>query len=232
MPNPIASRSAFGVGLTLLTLLFITACNTTPAPEATPANPRIAEHQADYAAQPDDIRQQLTEGLIARGQTMKLVYVALGRPDRIVTTPDAKTVTWTYHNYVPPFHTANKVVKGKESLSHLEPDHPLNDVFEAWRHGLQRREYGGNPLDKGTPIPKEPNQSWSDYARYRRTLEGAGTAEAKLMVNARAKEEVKELRVIDPVTAPTPVKLEVVFIDRVVADAIVNDSTSAFSPSP
>jgi hypothetical protein len=228
------------VRLALLTGLFVLAVTAVTSAadksEKTPQAARIAEHPRDYAALPAADQQQVAEGLIARGQRMKIVYIALGRPDVIVTTPDAKTVTWTYRNYVPPFKGTQKNVIGKAPMTHVANDSPLNDTFEAWRNNMMKHEITAidDPFSRTNPIAKAPGQSWSDYARYRHQLDRAPSPDIAIMINEKAKEDyretVKEIQRIGPVTAPEPITLEVIFIDHLVSDAIINRSVSAFSP--
>ncbi len=204
--------------------LFVSGCNTTPkpAPVATAQAKRIAEHQADYAALPADTQKQLAEGIISRGQNMKAVYVALGRPDLIVTTPDAKTITWTYRSYIPPVVATRKVVMESENKTILDSRSPLTDTFDAWNSKLLKHDFNTPDI-----IPKAPTQSWSDYGKYRENYEMAGTAGAKAAIRLRARNEYREALTVPLISSPDPVKLDVIFVHQLVDEVIINDSTSA-----
>jgi hypothetical protein len=223
---------------------------STQSPKTTPQSLRAAEHQSAYEALPAADRQHLLAGNIARGHGMKLVYIALGRPDVVTTTADARTIRWTYRNFVPPFTNAQKPVAREKRLAHVNHTSPLHDTFEAWRHGMQKHdiilpltedEYNvgavGNraarPLEA---VQKSPGQSWSEYATYRRAADDARESQGQAMTDmlrAKAqhdqKEMVKEIQRIGPLSAPEPVTVEVIFRDQAVSDAIVNQSVSAFS---
>ncbi len=229
------SPFSYAACLAALTLVFAVGCNTTPATTpttaSTPQAKRIAEHQAEYTALPATTQKEIAEGIIAKGQSMKLVYLALGRPDRIVTTPNAKTITWTYRNYVSPVIATNKVVTGNAPMTSLSNSSPLTDTYEAWNNKLLKHdEFGGARLRAEDRIaPKAPTQSWSDYGKYRLKVEMAGTPEARASLNKRAEIEYEEAVKLPPISSPDPMKLDIVFIDQVVSDAIIDDSFSAFS---
>ncbi len=238
---------------TALVVLLITSCKTT-APTtaetvATPQTTRATEFKTDYDALPVTTQKQLAEGLISQGQSMKLVHVALGRPDVIVTTPNAKTITWTYHNYVSPVVSTNRVMKGDPPRLPINNGSPLQDTMDAWNNRLLKHEVpdspeGNDPTKWEGSIPmKAPTQSWSDYGKYRLNLqmtqriakpEGAGSRgyAARKAMTKRAEEEYQEALTIPPIVSPDPIKLDVIFVDQRVSDAIIDDSFSAFSLAP
>ncbi len=228
-PFPASCRT---LSLAVLLAWPLTGCNTTPAPttpsaapSATPQMQRAAKYRADYDAQPALTQKQLSEGNIARGQDMKLVYIALGRPDVIITTPNAKIITWTYTNYLPPVIATNKVVIGDQPF---QANHsPLFETMDAWNNGLQKHEI----IEAGNTdiVAKSPTQSWADYGKYRKDYEMAGTQGAKDAIEQRARLEYRESLLIPPITSPDPVQLTVVFIDRQVVDVTIDESVSAFS---
>jgi len=226
------------VSVAVLASWLTTACNTTtPSSATTPATPqaqRIAEYKSDYDTQPAETQKQLAEGIIAKGQNLKLVYLALGRPDRIVTTPDAKTITWTYRNYVSPNTRANKTVMGNAPANSLPSSSPLTDTFDAWNNNLLKHdEFGGSRVSIIDRVAaKAPTQSWSSYGKYRLNVEMASTPAAKASLNKRAEEDYKEAITIPPISSPDPIQLDVIFIDQRVSDAIIDDSFSAFSIRP
>ncbi len=248
MKPPLSFRRLQAVGLSTLFLLCTatiyaalgSAASSSPSPQAK----RITEFQSEYAALPADTQEQLANGIIAKGQNMKLVYLALGRPSRIVTTPNAKTITWTYHNYVSPVISTNKTVVGRETKQNFANNSPLQDTMDAWNNRLQKHEIPNSPqgsdLTRWEPqiIPKAPTQSWAEYAKYRNNVEmvkgiadrASGDAlRAMKNITKRAELEYREALMIPPISSPDPVKLDVVFVDQLVSDAIVDESFSAFS---
>jgi len=225
----------------MLPVLLISGCNTptsssTPT-TATPQATRIAEYQTDYAALPATTQKQLADGLISKGQNLKLVYLALGRPDLIVITPDGKRITWTYRNYISPVVATNKVVLGRKPERNLSASSsPLHDTMEAWQYGVLKHEvpadFEVSGLTRMKVVPKAANQSWADYGKYRLELkmaEGKASPQDLRNMNLNAQQEYREALTIPPIASPDPIKLDVHFVDQQVADAIVDDSFSAFS---
>lgn len=231
------ARPSFIIGLSVLTALFLSACNTTStvSPIAAAQATRIAEYQTDYAALPPATQKQLTDGLISKGQNLKLVYLALGQPDRILITPDGKAITWTYLNYVSPVAVTNKVVLGNKSYGPAGGSSPLHETMDAWNNNLLKHEIRdpGDPLSgDGRIVAKASTQSWSDYGKYRLKYSMAGTKEARKSIELNQREAYQEALTIPPIASPDPIKLDVLFVDQQVTDAIVDDSFSAFSLSP
>lgn len=243
-------------------LSFAAGCNTTdttptaaiPAPQAK----RIAEHQSAYDAMPAATQQLVAKGKIVRGQHPEMVYIALGRPNLIVTSADGRVTVWTYDNYYPPVAEdaqANPTRKAPaKSIYASQVSNPLQDNMQAWMHNVeknyvpmnsdpqfQNRAGQTNPRIYDPSInrvPKAPNQSWADYAKYVRNQEMApppnGTEfnpEAK-MVDSVAQNQYDDLIKESPIKDPDPVKLNVVFMGQEVIDAIVNESGSAFTLQP
>lgn len=214
-----------------LILFGVAACNTTAptaaAPIVTPQRTRIAELQADYHALSATAQKQVAEGVVARDFDMKSVYIALGRPDHIVTTPNAKAITWTYDRYVPPVVSTNKVITGNDPRSIQARNSPLFDTMDAWNNGMQKHEI----IEAGNTeiIAKAPTQSWGEYSKYRKNYEMAGTPAAKAAIRERARQEYHAALRIPPITSPDPVKLSVLFVDQHVTDVIIDESQSAFS---
>ncbi len=231
MKNP---RPFSALYLAVFLSLFAFAGNATTAAAPAMAKPqakRIAEHPDAYAALPAATQKELAEGIITKGQNMKLVYLALGRPDVIVTTPDAKTITWTYRNYVSPVIATNKVVTGNAPMTPLSNSSPLNDTFDAWNNKLLKHdEFGGPRLSALDRIAaKAPTQSWADYGKYRLKIAMSNNPAEISSLNKRAEVEYEDAVRLPPISSPDPMKLDVVFINQLVSDAIIDDSFSAFS---
>ncbi|MDB6126750.1 MAG: hypothetical protein JWM35_646 [Verrucomicrobia bacterium] len=47
-------------------------------------------------------QRDIRNGVVNVGHSTDMVYMALGRPTKIVTTADGAETTWTYSNYYPP----------------------------------------------------------------------------------------------------------------------------------
>ncbi len=241
------------LGLIAFAILLTSIGNAAPASETVALSSsqakRIAEHPDAFAALPANTQQQIAEGRISRGQNLKLVYLALGRPDRIVTTPDAKTITWTYRNYLSPVIATNKTVVGRETKQNLANGSPLQDTMDAWNNRLVKHEVPdspqGNDLAKWEPkvIAKAPTQSWADYGKYRLNLQMAEQRPTNTLpeevvrsvrknMGKRAEVEYQDSLTIPPISSPDPIQLDVIFVDQSVSDAIVDESFSAFSLHP
>ena len=201
--------------------------------ESTGTNPqakRIAENQTAYARLSEADQKGVQAGLIARGQELKTVYLALGKPDVIRTTSDGRITTWTYRNYTPPVPEAQKTATAMTSPRNAAMTDPLLDTVDAWRHGELRHDIN---LD-GQMAQKRNDQTWADYARYRKNRELAeafGPQVVKILDDQARVEYNESLR--DTAIADTEtLKLEIVFIEQRVSDAIVNDAYSAFVDVP
>lgn len=64
-----------------------------------PKNARINERAATFGSLPAETRQAVAKGAIERGYTLEMVYIALGRPDEIEASADARECRWTYHRF-------------------------------------------------------------------------------------------------------------------------------------
>lgn len=235
MTNQI-TMTAFGlrslVMLSALILSLLPGCETT---KSNPQAQRIAEHQAEFRQLSEDSRQQLSAGLITRGQSLKAVYMALGKPDLIITSPNGHVVNWTYSRYQPPKTAEQKKADLAEIQRRSNVADPLMDAMQAWRNNASR--FGGAMeanLDSQfagqsqTPVtaPRANGQSWEEYGKYLRNREFAGPAIR--MVDRMQQEKYNESLYIDPAPDPVTVKLEIIFIEQLVSDAIIDDSQSAF----
>lgn len=253
--NPPLPSSRLAAAAVLALTWLLTACNTTAPTAAAPApaaaqNPRITEYKADYDALPATTQKQLADGLISQGQNMKLVYVALGRPDRIVITPDGKSIIWTYQNYIPPVINTSRTVVGAQTKPNFSQNNsPLHDSLDAWNNNVLKHEVPyspqGSDMSKWEPqiVRKAPTQSWAEYGKYRSQIDAVKGRDAAASTNpeviARLKNIAKEAEIayqealtIPVIASPDPLKLEIIFFDHRVVDAIVDDSFSAFSSGP
>lgn len=68
-------------------------CTTTPQAE------RAAERAATFAQLPAAQQQAVSRGLVDRGYSLEMVYIALGRPDAIEASADGQECRWTYRNF-------------------------------------------------------------------------------------------------------------------------------------
>lgn len=197
--------------------------------ESTNSNPqakRIAENQTAYAGLSASDQKGVKEGLITRGQELKTVYLALGKPDVIRTSPDGRVTTWTYRNYTPPIPEAQKTTTAMTSPRNAAIANPLLDTVDAWRNGELRHDIN---LD-GQMAQKRSDQSWADYARYRKNRELAATFGPQVVkiLDDQARVEYNESLRDSAIADTETLKLEIVFIEQRVSDAIVDDAYSAF----
>ena len=130
---------------------------------------------------------------------------------------------------------------------------PLLETMEAWRANAPRYvEASGDP----DLAPKAPNQTWASYGRSiweRESVRNAGPTTTRGLISLVERQETyrttggnysSALKTLDteawqeynesltesPVQSPETVKLEVIFIEQRVSDAIVDESYSAFIP--
>lgn len=201
------------------TLALFSGCNTS---SSTPQASRIAEYKSEYEQLSDDAQKGVANGFISRGQNQKTVYMALGKPDHVSSSSDGRVVTWTYDNFFPPESEQEKRARHKAFKDHASSD-PLMDSLEAWRNNVPKRDASGDSNLAG----RAPGQSWAEYSRYyheRDTLPD----DAKKMVDDQARLNYMQA-IKDPMASERiSVKLDVIFIEKLVSDAIVNDAQSAF----
>ncbi|MEZ5414498.1 MAG: hypothetical protein R3F03_09320 [Opitutaceae bacterium] len=221
---PLKNRLAATGGLILV---LISGCESTGS---NPQAQRIAENQATYAGLSAEEQRGVKAGLIARGQELKTVFLALGKPDVIRISPDGRVTTWTYRNFIPPTPEAQKTATAMTSPRNAAIADPLLDTVDAWRHGELRHDIN---LD-GQMAQKRSDQTWGEYARYRKNRELAeafGPQVVKILDDQARVEYNESLR--DSAIADTAaLKLEIVFIEQRVSDAIVDDAYSAFVDVP
>jgi hypothetical protein len=88
-------HSYFVVSATILLAIALAAC-------ASPRAARIEEHAAVFAGLRDVDQEKVRQGLVDVGFRHEHVYMALGRPSRILRPAAATedTQTWVYHNFV------------------------------------------------------------------------------------------------------------------------------------
>ena len=221
--NPLPRNRYDAMALAVLVSLTVTGCNTSPTPQAQ----RITEHQAEFQQFSADTQQKLAEGIIARGQSLKAVYMALGKPDVITASSNGHVVNWIYTSYQPPqTATEKKAYVAEVQRRNNFGGNPLLDVAESWlanapRHGLQ--------FDQNV-APRARGQSWAEYGKYLKDREMAGPGAG--FIDRMQLEEYRESQYIAPAPDPVTVKLEVIFIENLVSDAIIDDSQSAFVSLP
>ncbi len=228
------------LSITLLGFMLNPGCET--APKETPQSKRITELKTTYEKAPEAAKTAASTGNLARGQSPELVYIALGRPNFILTSADGRVTTWTYQNYLPPpppraVQEASKREKFRGNFDRQSQiKDPLQDAVGAFQYNMSRQMVPStDPLDANKE-QKRSDQSWADYARYNTNRELAKSipeAEKVLKIlddKARVEyiDSLKNDRIADPIT----VKLEVIFIGHQVSDAIVDDSVSAFVTQP
>jgi hypothetical protein len=80
----------------LATLVFTAGCETTGSAA------RIQEKSVVFNNLAPWQQQDIQNGIVGVGYSTDMVYMALGKPSKIVTTADGLETVWTYNNYYPP----------------------------------------------------------------------------------------------------------------------------------
>lgn len=209
-------------GLTPLLLAGLLAgCATSTS--LTPQTQRISEYQSDYEQMSPATKEGVARGFISRWDDFKAVYIALGKPDVITSSADGRVVGWTYNSYMPPQTQEQKKVEREVVLQRTNmSDNPLMDTFHAWKNNASRQIAFMRP---GIP-PRAYGQSWDEYGKYLRERELSRMPEVEDKIQ---NEKYEQSLYIEPVPDPVGAKLEVIFIEQHVSDAIVDDSYSAFT---
>ena len=70
--------------------------------ESSGVSARIQEKSAVYGALQPWQQRDIQNGVVSVGSTTDIVYMAVGKPSKIVTSADGAETTWTYNNYYPP----------------------------------------------------------------------------------------------------------------------------------
>jgi hypothetical protein len=63
---------------------------------------RIQEKSAVYNNLAPWQQRDIQDGVVSIGSSTDMVYMALGKPSKIVTSANGRETTWTYNNYYPP----------------------------------------------------------------------------------------------------------------------------------
>jgi hypothetical protein len=87
---------------TLLPVVSLIAASLALVSCASPRASRISEHASVFSALPREDQSKIEQGLIDVGFRHELVYMAIGRPSKVVRSavPDSHAETWHYHNFV------------------------------------------------------------------------------------------------------------------------------------
>lgn len=94
-PSPPMKKYLAPVGA-LLALLVLAGC------ESSGVTARIQEKSALFNSLEPWQQRDIQSGLVNPGFSTDMVYMALGKPSKIVTTADGQETIWTYSNYYPP----------------------------------------------------------------------------------------------------------------------------------
>ncbi|MDB6126748.1 MAG: hypothetical protein JWM35_644 [Verrucomicrobia bacterium] len=76
-------------------LFFVAGCDTGGT------SARIAEKTTVYNSLAPWQQRDIQDGVVSIGGSTDMVYMALGKPSKIVTSADGSETTWTYNNYFP-----------------------------------------------------------------------------------------------------------------------------------
>ncbi|MFM1851974.1 MAG: hypothetical protein RIS54_1658 [Verrucomicrobiota bacterium] len=227
-----------------------------PAPVDTPQMKRSAEQPEAFNELSDEQQAELLKGKIAVGQPPEAVYIALGKPNLVRTTADGKVTLWTYSHYLPPLPPGarDNATKKKPVRVAKQGSDPLTDSMIAWQLNVDRR---GTVMTDPDVAPQAEGQSYADYARMLQQRDIASQVPAPIGTRGLISIEERQADVATgrrpytvltalmdkeawqdyhasiaefPLPLPNMVQLDVVYVDGVVLDAIVNNSTSAFTP--
>lgn len=103
------------------------------------------EEKADLFAQlGPETQESIQRGLVKEGYTLEMVYMALGRPNQIASTPDGESVVWTYMNFNTP--DGDFMLQPK----HITRNKALDSSRLLFSGGGWREVAGKHDLDEGT----------------------------------------------------------------------------------
>ena len=83
----------------LAAVLFVTGC------ESTGVTTRIQEKSTVFNTLAPWQQRDIKNGIVGVGYSTDMVYIALGKPSKIVTSANGQETVWTYNNYFPPTAT-------------------------------------------------------------------------------------------------------------------------------
>lgn len=107
IPHPTRwHRCALGAGL-VAALFALAGCNTTEA--------RIQEKPEVFAQLSPTLKDAVKSGKVGLGFTREMTYIALGKPNLVVSSGDGREIAWTYMNYNTP--EAEAVLQNKHAIS-------------------------------------------------------------------------------------------------------------------
>ena len=199
-----ANHSLLSGAAIVVLLLGMTACMTTPQVA------RIEKHTLLFESLPNEVKNDVARGSIAKGYTADMVFLALGAPDEIESAADGRGFVWTYRNFYP---SASVV---SDSLYHIPSRNSLKETFGMWRHNQSR-------YDQLTMDPRERKQegeSWSEYAGRRSADSSPGATNP-----SSARDSGRSG--IGPLVEA--MRLDVRFEHKVVSDAFINETIPAFT---
>lgn len=193
----------------LMVIAGLTGCETTPQ------GTRIAKYPELFERLPDNVREEVTKGNIAKGYAPEMVFLALGRPDGIETAADGRSFVWTYRQFYPGSGVVSQPI-------YAVPDRdPLEDVRQAWVNNQSRVE----ALSRPEYERRRPDETWADYARR-------NPSDPRLR-NELTDRVDRQRHTPDPdqlMPVVRPVTLMIIFDNQIVADALIDGGTSAFGP--
>lgn len=208
---PVKIRSFPALSLAACSILGLTGCNNTPQARRIEQNPEL------FAQLPPEVQSGVSRGSIALGYTPNMVFLALGRPDKVESSADGQSFIWTYRRFYP----AAAVVS--DSLYYIPDPDPLGKIVEMWLANVDRYDQ----LTKPDNLKKKPGETWQEYAKHHYGDPVRGNLLEDQSYSHR------DTRVI---TGDAPqveaMRLDVHFEHMVVRDAVINETISAFDPPP
>lgn len=123
-------RTMKSKAIVALSLLLLVGC-------ATPAR-RIAKNPAMFAAFPPEIQEKVRKGVAEVGYTKDMVFIAFGRPDRIVqrTTAEGPTEIWVYTDVA----QSTGYVPMEASYLHRSKRHGFYPGYDTYWVGVHQQQ--------------------------------------------------------------------------------------------
>jgi len=188
-----------------------TGCGTTPAAR------RIEQHPELFAQLPPEVQSEVSRGSIALGHTPNMVFLALGRPDKVESSADGQSFVWTYRNFYP----AATVVS--EPLYYIPDPDPLQKAVDMWLANVDRFDQ----LTKPDNLKKKPGETWQEYAKHH-----YGDPVLGNILEDQSYSHRDSRVIMGDAPQVVAMRLDVHFKHKVVSDAVINETISAFVPLP
>jgi outer membrane protein assembly factor BamE (lipoprotein component of BamABCDE complex) len=105
---------------------------------------RIEEKAEIFSQLGPEVQESIQRGQVKVGYTLEMVYMALGRPNSVTSTPDGKYVVWTYMNFNTP--DGDFMLQPK----HITHNNAMNSQDLLFQGGNWQQVTGKADLDEAT----------------------------------------------------------------------------------